>query len=56
MDNFKKHIEIEENEIYLSELLESDKYQSVYSGTFNGKNCFITLPNVPTSWDYSINY
>ena len=42
----------------LDDLISFDNYTSVYAGydKKRKRNCFITLPNVETSWTFQITY
>jgi hypothetical protein len=44
--------------IQISEIIEQDTYKTTflaYDKTKN-KDCYLTIPNIPTSWTHSIEY
>ena len=34
----------------------SDKYVTEYYAKYKGKNCFVTIPNIPTSWSFDVAF
>lgn len=46
------------NKLSIADVVDSDKHQTIYEAYDQIKKCwcYVTIPNVKTSWDYSVTY